>query len=597
MAKKLWSISTTLRNPERIRDFLITLSDMDGMDWNKETQCEFQARLIMNRFYGTGNSQFTNSLNEEHKKIILDLERKISLEEAIEIFNSKNYEDPAMRGRTSFAPLKEMGLARIKDNKIIITDIGKTLMKKDYDLGELFLQFFLKWQYPNLMTQGFSDGFNIKPFIAVLHLINKVNLLWEKLGNKPVGISKIEFKIFALSLINFNDIDTWAEKVIEFRLEDKKQPNDKAKREFKAKYTEEFLTEYENRDNASDYTDNAIRYFRLTRYFYLRGNGYYIDIEPRRMNEISKIMELWNGSIDEFKTKEDYEEFLSSSELLKLPWENKDTLIQIINGLLNEINENLQLLNRPNLVFYISESEKLMKSQIEELREIRKSLKIELEKIEFSQVEKINEIIYSLKNIKKLDMKPSIALEKWSALALNVINDALKIAPNYPIGDDYEPTFTAPANKPDIECYYSSFNSICEVTMLVSRDQWFNEGQPVMRHLRDFEDNSTSNINFALFIAPTLHRDTLNTFWMASKYEYEGNKQKIIPLTINNLVEILTVILEFKTNKKQFTHIYFKELLDNINILVEKVKDSAEWQEQIPKEVKLWKNKYLKYTS
>ena len=84
---------------------------------------------------------------------------------------------------------------------------------------------------------------------------------------------------------------------------------------------------------------------------------------------------------------------------------------------------------------------------------------------------------------------------------------------------------------------------------------------------------------------------------MASKYEYERNKQKIIPLTINNLVEILTVILEFKTNKKQFTHIYFKELLDNINILVEKVKDSAEWQEQIPKEVKLWKNKYLKYTS
>ena len=75
-----------------------------------------------------------------------------------------------------------------------------------------------------------------------------------------------------------------------------------------------------------------------------------------------------------------------------------------------------------------------MKSQIEELREIRKSLKIELEKIEFSQVEKINEIIYSLKNIKKLDMKPSIALEKWSALALNVINDALKIAPNYPWG-------------------------------------------------------------------------------------------------------------------------------------------------------------------
>ena len=55
---------------------------------------------------------------------------------------------------------------------------------------------------------------------------------------------------------------------------------------------------------------------------------------------------------------------------------------------------------------------------------------------------------------------------------------------------------------------------------------------------------------------------------MASKYEYEGNKQKIIPLTINNLVEILTVILEFKTIKKQFTHIYFKELLESQNLQI-----------------------------
>lgn len=597
MAKKLWSISTTLRNPERIRDFLITLSSMEGKIWNKETQSEFQTRLIMDRFYGTGNSQFINTLSDKHKEIILDLERKISYEEASEIFISKNYEDPAMRGRTSFAPIKEMGLARIKDEKIVITDIGKNLLKKDYDLGELFLQFFLKWQYPNLMTTGFSDGYNIKPFISTLHLINKVNILWEKAGYKPVGISKTEFRIFALSLINFNDIDTWAKKLIEFRLEEKTKGNDKEKRQFKNEFSELFLIDYENRGNASDYTDNAIRYFRLTRYFYLRGNGYYIDIEPRRMNEISKILELWNGSIDTFETKEAYEEFLSSSELPKLPWENLDTLTKISNDLILEINESLQLLNRPELNFELSTKEKTIKIQIEELREIRKALKIELEKIEFSQVEKINEIIDSLKNIKNLGMKPSIALEKWSALALNVINDAIKIAPNYPIGDDYEPTFTAPGNKPDIECYYENFNSICEVTMLVSRDQWFNEGQPVMRHLRDFENISNVQNNYAIFIAPTLHRDTLNTFWMASKYEYEGNKQKIIPLTINHLIEILSVIIEFKKNKKRFTHIFFKELLDNINVLVEKVKDSTEWHENIPKEINLWKKKYIQNVS
>ena len=117
-------------------------------------------------------------------------------------------------------------------------------------------------------------------------------------------------------------------------------------------------------------------------------------------------------------------------------------------------------------------------------------------------------------------------LEKLSSLGLHALNDALKIQPNYPVGDDNEPTFTAPANTPDIECFYQSFNAICEVTMLTGRDQWYNEGQPVMRHLRDFENKHQDKDSYCLFIAPKMHRDTINTFWTAIKYEYEGRTQK-----------------------------------------------------------------------
>lgn len=42
-------------------------------------------------------------------------------------------------------------------------------------------------------------------------------------------------------------------------------------------------------------------------------------------------------------------------------------------------------------------------------------------------------------------------------MGLNALNDAILIKPNYPVGDDNEPTFTAPANKPDIECFLSIF--------------------------------------------------------------------------------------------------------------------------------------------
>ena len=178
-------------------------------------------------------------------------------------------------------------------------------------------------------------------------------------------------------------------------------------------------------------------------------------------------------------------------------------------------------------------------------------------------------------------------------MALNIINDAKEIKANSLVGDDNEFIFTAPANKPDIECYYDNFSSICEVTMLSGRDQWHNEGQPVMRHLRDFESKSTSNDNYCLFIAPKLHRDTINTFWISVKYEYEGAKQKIVPLTIKQIIEILKIIKELKEKNRFFSHLQFKQLLEDILELKEKFTNSEEWIREIPNTISNFKEEIL----
>src|SRR5574344_1520713 len=131
-----------------------------------------------------------------------------------------------------------------------------------------------------------------------------------------------------------------------------------------------------------------------------------------------------------------------------------------------------------------------IKLAISDLR--AKRIKLQNLEIKFdysNDLSKINEAVEALTNIRKLDLKPSIALEKWVNVALNIINDSLLIKPNSIVGYDNEPTFTAPAGVPDIECYYDNFNATCEVTMLSSRDQWYNEGQPVMRHLRRSEEH------------------------------------------------------------------------------------------------------------
>ena len=184
-----------------------------------------------------------------------------------------------------------------------------------------------------------------------------------------------------------------------------------------------------------------------------------------------------------------------------------------------------------------------------------------------------------------------IELERLTTLALVAINDALNVKPNYPIGDDGEPTFTAPQGVPDIECYYDRFNLISEVTMLKSRDQWYNEGQPVMRHLRDFEESNADKTAYCLFIAPTLHQDTISTFWSSVKHGYRGNKQKIIPLTISQFVKILKIMKEYMlSTNERLPHTSFLGLYEKIITISENVESEDDWIKKIPDKIDEWKD-------
>ena len=180
-----------------------------------------------------------------------------------------------------------------------------------------------------------------------------------------------------------------------------------------------------------------------------------------------------------------------------------------------------------------------------------------------------------------------------SALALNALNDALEITPNYPVGDDNEPTLTAPANKPDIECFYEQFNSVCEVTMLTGRSQWYNEGQPVMRHVREFEKTYPGKSAYCLFIAPRLHQDTIETFWMAIQYGYKGATQRIIPLSISQFIRLLDSLLKIKTQGNRFSHGKLLNLYEQILNLTNHAADSEEWVEQIPGVITSWQEAIL----
>lgn len=603
--KKPWSISTTVRNPERIRDFLKILSKMDGKEWSRPNQKKFQGLLIQHKVYGYGELQFLSNLSPEHLKL-METPEQITYEQAESILDAKNYVGGGdMRGRQSFNPLEKMGLANIdEDNRIRISSFGQDFLREDYDLGNTFFRSYIKWQLPNPDSRDFrtEDGYAIKPFVATLHLIREVNKLSEKSGKKPVGISKQEFAIFVPTLINFHFILGVAQKIIDFRAEKETSDDQIA---FVNSYHREYISNFLNsKDNAIiertlnntiEYADNIIRYFRLTRFIHIRGNGFFVDLEPRRRIEIESLLTSDNASPKTFATRSEYTNYLSDITQPVLPWETEVKLRSIVEALTDDIKNFAKELSLKSIEisgFSFKDSSVLsgkdVKLYAEELRAYRRKLQDIKIHYDSQSIDEIEKYIDLLKNIYSSGQRRSIELERLATLALNALNDALEIKPNYPVGDDNEPTFTAPGNKPDIECFYKKFNSVCEVTMLTDRSQWYSEGQPVMRHVRDFENKYTDKEVYCLFISPRLHQDTAETFWVAVKHGYKGANQRIIPLSITQFIRLLEVLLELKRQGKFFVHTELLNLYDKIITLTKTAKHSDEWIEKVPETITTW---------
>ncbi len=600
---KPWSLSTTVRNPYRLREFLRVLKKLEGKVFDGNTQIEYQILLIQEKLYKPMHlpEEYLKYYEEQDKKMPYNMAKKIfdlMLSRSKELRNT-----PGLRGRTSAAQLAKMGFCVAKKSlgKIVITDFGNYFLSKDYDLAEVFFRHFIKWQLPNPYSRDFGEkqGFNIKPFIATLHIIKGVNKLWKNMREKPVGISKDEFSLFVPTTIHFQNIGGTVNAIIKYRKALKSKKGN-AKRKFKEKFWKGYVGEFLGTKNTSgietgihnlkDYGDNIIRYFRLTNYLHIRGNGYYIDLEPRRKFEIDKILRWDKGAADrEFSDLWEYIDFISNKNQPVLPWEEKKEIGKMYLSLYKQIeNEKRDLeslgpsvkIKIPQKMDIEKTSYSAIKKEISALRNALRTLSAEKEYLGMQDLEEAKGVIEELKNIYSSEkMKRSIYLEYLVMKGLSFINDALKIKPNYPVGDDNQPTFTAPPNVADIECYYKSFNMICEVTLLKTRDQWIQEGQPVMRHLRDFEENNKNKPAYCLFIAPLVHRDTLNTFWISVKYEYEGSPLKIVPISLNDFISLLEIVWNVKKEGEDFSYRNIHKILDSF--INRDIGNSTEWMKYI----------------
>ena len=581
-----------------MRDFLVALEPLFDKPWNKENQIRYQEILIQRRLYGYSSQQFYNGLPKNIIELINNIDEIIDDTVVKQIVAIKKYTDFDMRGRQSINPLTKFGFVFINNGILKVTELGKKLILSKQDFGDVFLKSFIKWQIPNPASSDFKNNgdYGIVPFVATLKLIGEVNKLEIKRGNKSKGISKREFSFFVPSLIKYSDIETYAKNIIDFR--DLQRGKTKIERKhirdnYRQKFAIKFLNTNEQTKinklikNLKDYGDNAIRYFRLTKFIRIRGGGFYIDLEPSRSIEIESLIENNFFIPKAFTDKNQYLNYMSDNSLPILPWQTKEKLLNIVLKVYEEVT-NLQ----KSLGFALdklkdseSMSENELINYIDELRVVRIKLQEKINHVESQPISSIDQYIDQLGNIFEFDNR-ALMLEYLSTMGLHALNDSREIKPNYPVGDDNQPTSTAPGGMADIECFYDDFNMICEVTMLSGRDQWFNEGQPVMRHLRDFE-NSHDN-SYCIFIAPSIHVDSAETFYIANTLGYKGTKQKIAPITIKQFIGLLEVLKCMRENNKQFKHIYLQDLIKKIVESSYIANNSDDWVDNVSNLIQAW---------
>lgn len=603
---KVWSINTTVRNPERLQGFLRVLEEFEGEIFDEETQALFQKALVRNKLYKPLGIPEELVMEYENPEPFDDFDTE-------RIFSLVN--DPGFRGRTSVSKCNQMGLsiALKSEGPVVITNLGKNFLEDDFSKDQnFFFNYFVKWQLPNPLESGYSD-FDINPFLATLYIINKVNDLEGRRKRKRKGISKNEFALFVITMKKYTEIDDICENIIRYRDFVKESSDDemeifnellreKAKEVFNV-VSETEITKKSN--NLRDYADSVIRWFRKTQYIIYRGAQRYVDISPSRLEQAKQLINSLSLSSSHYATKEEYRNYLNDMNLPVLPWETniEDKKEVIINlGRLIKKTQDAIDSNFPNRRQhdFVWKPIFLPNQGLNDLREMEVEFKQHLDTLsnEFRTlkesdlsnlsvyIDKLNELA-NLTSSKRKDRAP-LCLEWYTSLSLMALDDSLEIKPNILKADDGLPLFTAGGGVSDIECFYESFNLIVEVTLIKSRAQVQNEVLPISRHFSDLKDKNLDKECYCLFLAPLIHRDSLNQFYFFINNGFEGYDLNLIPLTIEQYTRLLTYVLENYQNGKLINHTKLEEFLSNTLLNLKSENNTKNWHKTIDDSIEEW---------
>lgn len=640
-----WTIgSTTVRNPDRLRDSLKILNEhFKGRNWDVSQQERFFELLRKNKVYEMENENYkrmTSKRKQEHARKWLSI-------------------------------LNQLGFCfayHSSDKPVIITKAGQALLDNPDIEDEIFLRQLLKYQKPCVLPKQNGASFenvSVLPFVASLKITYELR-----------GLSKDEISIFLNTTVRMKDIDQVIKQIKDYRNQKDKIVGRVKKREFyyktqlarlevvfknevnervaliknlvaKSKKDKNFVSSADGIKLLANITkggkgSNTIKAKKAQREIIeaiKMGKGavvikkiflaYYLPLKISTLKDYADLTarylrksSLFSVSRDKLITVSEKEDLIKS--LLSQDWElvgNDEYLDYLWNSSLptlpsdkaDYLKKHLVTIRAKEKALFekvgVRESLELVGKSIlpaKNLLQLKQQIKViednllKLKEVEFYYSQREEKQVDDIINFYDLILNKQIlggeayypAYMEWNTwrvfLAIDTLANKPYEARNFKLDDELQPINHAAGNQADMVFEYDNFTLVTEVTLLIRANQWSAEIEPVPRHVAKVQSQNKEKDVFGLFVAPQIDINTVLTFFNNRKYAVNDEiiNLTIIPFSIEQIKLLLSV---FK--QKRFSIQDMKRLFVSIREEMSLSKNALEWNKKIPILINDWSQK------
>ena len=459
--------TTTVRNPERLKEMLNVLREYDGEMLDGNLAEKVSGEIIRHGLY-------TPTRLSVRVKEKIKIQQPLTDKEVATVLRTnpqKHKEAGFDRGWPSrfdtwFKLAKEFGFVFYQPgDKIKFSAIGLNLAANQTPEFEqqAYLNALVKYQRNNPFRRVRNENV---PLLLLLSVIARLNADNEY---NDAGISRLEIPL--ILYWKDNDAEALYKRIKQLRREFGYNPSGEVIAEIcRDEIMESKDIARNDRSIIADYPDEFIRKMRLTGLVSLRGGGRFIDINKNEQEKTDYVLARYS-QYEKHDTEERFfaymatvDEHLISFATKQISYTEQDKFLELWVGRYEwgTIKEEMLLLSKKR---------------------------------------------FSQDNILKYLSNP-VRLEFLTALAVKSQFADVTVIPNYPVDDEGIPTSTAAGagDTGDIECFEGRDGILIEVTMAEGRTQTMMEVWPISRHLKKFETRVQKAVCY--FVAPSIFTDT-----------------------------------------------------------------------------------------